>query len=48
MLGGNCGRMERADAALLIVTQDDSLLETLGGKLRQWGATVHQHKPGKG
>lgn len=40
--------MEWARAALLIVTNDEALREVLGGKLRQWGASVHDHDPGEG
>lgn len=40
--------MEWASAALLIVTDDGALGETLGGKLQQWGARVEQHDPGAG
>lgn len=38
--------MEWKHAELLIVSQDESLVEVLSGKLRQWGATVHHHAPG--
>jgi DNA-binding NtrC family response regulator len=35
-------------AALLIITADESLVETLGGKLREWGAVVYSQAPGDG
>lgn len=48
MLGRKRKHMEWARAALLIVTNDGALREVLGGKLRQWGASVHHHDPEEG
>lgn len=48
MLSRKRKHMEWARAALLIVTNDEALREVLGGKFRQWGASVHHHDPGEG
>lgn len=39
--------MEMKSTELLIVSQDQALLDVLGGKLSQWGATVHKHHIGE-
>lgn len=38
--------MKWKDAALLIITNDETLVKTLGGKLQEWGAFVYHYEPG--